>query len=212
MRAKRFEIQRIGHRALGDQVAPANFYLVDADLRSDRIEQPLTDKGALVTTWRAIGAARRFVRQPDMTAGAVGRQSVWAWKHRGGKIRDRRSMRAHIGAIIVEELVIDGENAALVIDRSANFVCLLARVVGRDQVLAAILDPLDRLTELQRCRTDQKVFGIESRHECRNRRRRGLRTAALISALRPSIKAMRSRFQCGTLAAPYNSSVSPSSL
>ena len=37
---------------------------------------------------------------------------------------------------------------------------LLARMVGRDQMLAPILDPFDRLLELQRGGADQHVFRI----------------------------------------------------
>src|SRR6478609_54626 len=34
-------------------------------------------------------------------------------------------------------------------------------MIGRDQVLAAILDPLDRMLESQRGSADEKVFGID---------------------------------------------------
>ena len=63
-----------------------------------------------------------------------------------GEIGHRRRMSAHIGALVVEELVLDGE-AALGVDRPADLVALLARMVGRDQVLAPVLDPFHRPAE-----------------------------------------------------------------
>ena len=70
-------------------------------------------------------------------------------------------MGAHIGALVVEDLVLDRENAAVAIDGGANVVTLLARMVRGDQVLAAILDPLDRPAQAHRRGTHQHVFGIK---------------------------------------------------
>ena len=53
-------------------------------------------------------------------------------------------MGAHIGALVVEELVVDREDAAVGVDRGADAVALLARMVGGDQMLAPVLDPFHR--------------------------------------------------------------------
>ena len=70
-------------------------------------------------------------------------------------------MGAHIAALVVEEFVVDGENGALGIDRGADLVTLLARVIGCDQVLAPVLDPFHRPSEPQRGEADQHVLGVE---------------------------------------------------
>ena len=48
----------------------------------------------------------------------------------------------------------------------------------------------------------------KARRGCRSRRRHGLRADARRTGARPSMRARLSRFQCGTLAAPYSSSMS----
>ena len=47
------------------------------------------------------------------------------------------------------------------IDRGADLVDLIARMVGREQMLAPVLDPLDRALEAQRREARQDVLGIE---------------------------------------------------
>ena len=70
-------------------------------------------------------------------------------------------MRAHIGTLVVKELVVDAEDAAFRIDGCTDAMELLAGVVGRDQVLAAILNPFHRPAEADRCSADQNIFGIK---------------------------------------------------
>ncbi len=69
-------------------------------------------------------------------------------------------MGPSIGTIVVEELILDAEDQPFYVDCRPDFVALLARVVGGDQVLAPILYPLDRLMEFQRGRAHQQVFRI----------------------------------------------------
>ena len=70
-------------------------------------------------------------------------------------------MGAHIGAIIVEKLVLDSEDAALRIDGGADVVALFARMIGGDQMLAPVLDPFDRSPKRQGRRADENIFGID---------------------------------------------------
>ena len=53
------------------------------------------------------------------------------------------------------------EDAAVGVDRGADLVPLLARVIGGDQMLAPVLDPFHRPAEPQRGEADQHVLGIE---------------------------------------------------
>ena len=70
-------------------------------------------------------------------------------------------MGAHVSALVVEELVVDREDASLRIDRRAYAVPLLARVVARHEVLAPVLDPFDRTAEPHGGDADQHVLGIK---------------------------------------------------
>ena len=154
-------MQIIRHRAFADQVAAADLDAVDADMRGDRIHQPLAHEGGLIAPRRAIGAARRLVGQADMADGAIGRHAIGPRQHGCGQIGHGRRVRAHIGAVIVKEFVVDREDAAVGIDGGADVMLLLARMVGGDQVLAAVLDPFDGLLEGESGGADQHVFRID---------------------------------------------------
>ena len=91
----------------------------------------------------------------------VGRHAIRTRQHRRREIGDRGRVGAHIAALVVKEFDIDAQNAARAVDRGSHLVPLLARMVGRDQVLAPVLDPFHRPAEPQRCETDQHVLGIE---------------------------------------------------
>ena len=96
-----------------------------------------------------------------MADGAVGRHAIGAGQHGGGEVGNGRGVRAHIGAVVVEELIVDAEDAAFCVDGGADVMVLLARMIGGDQMLAAVLDPFDRPAEFQRGGADQHVFGID---------------------------------------------------
>ena len=70
-------------------------------------------------------------------------------------------MGAHIGALIVKEFAVDGEQAAVGIDGGADAKMLLARLIGRHQMLAPVLDPFHRAAEPQRGEADENVLGID---------------------------------------------------
>ena len=125
------------------------------------IQQPLAHKGALIAAGGAVGAAGGLVGEFYVPDGAVGWHAVGAGQHRRGKIRHRGGVGAHISALIVKEFVVDGEDAPVAVDGGADVVGLLARMVGGDQVLAAVLDPFHRTPQPQRRDTNKHVFRIE---------------------------------------------------
>ena len=96
-----------------------------------------------------------------MTDRPISRHPIRARQHRGGKIGHGGRMGADIAALVVEELVVKGENTALGVDRGANLMALLPRMIGGDQMLAPVLDPLHRAAEPQRGKADQHVLGIK---------------------------------------------------
>jgi hypothetical protein len=76
-------------------------------------------------------------------------------------VHDARGVSAHIGALVVKIAVVDGEDAAFAVDRRANAMELLAGVIGGDQMLAPVLDPLHRPAEPHGDDADQHVLRIE---------------------------------------------------
>ena len=57
--------------------------------------------------------------------------------------------------------IVDGEDAALAVDRGADAMELLARMIGGDQMLAPVLDPFHRPAQAHGGDADQHVFRIE---------------------------------------------------
>ena len=92
---------------------------------------------------------------------AIRRHPIGAGQDARRHVHDARGMGAHIGALIVEIAVVDGQDAALVIDRGAHVVKLLARMIGGDQMFAPVLDPFHRPLEPHRSDADQDIFRIE---------------------------------------------------
>ncbi len=142
--AQGFERARIGHLGGGDRVAPPDLDAVDLELLCDRVDQPLAHESGLVAAGRAIGRGRRFVGQPEMADRPIGRHPIRPRQDARRHVHDARRVGAHISALVVEIAVVDGEDDAVSVDRGADLVQLLARMIGRDQMLAAVLDPFHR--------------------------------------------------------------------
>ena len=159
--AEGFERARIGHLGGADGVAPPHLDAVDVELMRDRIDQPLAHEGGLVAAGRAIGRGRRLVGEAEMADRAIGRHAIGPGQDARRHVHDARRVGAHIGALIVEIAVVDREDDAVVVDRGADAVQLLARMIGRDQMLAPVLDPFHRPIELFRGDADQHVLGIK---------------------------------------------------
>ena len=170
------------HFGFVDQIAAAHLDAVDTELRGDGVEQALAHERALVAPRRAIGRGRRLVGQPVMSGHLVVRDAIGPRQHAGGEVDDAGAVRAHIGALVVEEHVVDAEDVAVGIDRGADLVALLARMVGGDEMLVAVLDPLHRPTETHARRGRPARPRDKARRARRSRRRHGLRTDAATSA------------------------------
>ncbi len=134
---------------------------IEVQARRHSVDQPLAHERGFVASGPAIGAAGSLVGQPDMAGDAIGRHAIRPRQHSGREIRNGRAMRAHVGALIVEEFAVDRQDAAFRIDRGAHAIVLLARMVGGDEMLAPVLDPFHRPAEPQRGEADQHVLRIK---------------------------------------------------
>jgi len=70
-------------------------------------------------------------------------------------------VRAHIRALIVKKLAVDGEQAAGLIDCGADTILLFAGMIGGDQMFAPILDPFHWTAQPQCAETGEHVLRIE---------------------------------------------------
>ena len=96
-----------------------------------------------------------------MGAGTIGGDDIGARQHRRREVDDGDAVAPHIGALVGIDLVVEPEDEAARIDGGADAVDLVARVVEGEQVLAPVLDPLDRPSEPGRGDADQHVLGVE---------------------------------------------------
>ena len=151
----------VGHLGRRDQVRAAQRDAIDAELCCDRIHHALAHEAALEAAGRAIGRGRRLVGQAEMAGGAIGADLVGAGEHAHGAPHHAGAVGAHIGALVVEEFVVDAEQAPILVHGRADAVALLARMVGRDQVLAAVLDPFHRAAEALGGDQHQNVLRIK---------------------------------------------------
>ena len=158
---QRFERTRIRHFVGADGVAPPDLDAVDVEFLRDRVDQPFAHERRLVAAGRAIGRRRRLVGQAEMADGAVGRHAIGPGQDAGRHVHDARRVGAHIGALIVEIAVVDGEDHAVAVDGGADLVQLLARVIGRDQMLAPVFDPFHRPVEFLGGDANQHVLRIK---------------------------------------------------
>jgi hypothetical protein len=92
---------------------------------------------------------------------AIGRNNVRAGQHRGGEVGDGDPVSADITALVEPELVVETEDEAALVNRAAHAMDLAARLVGRHEMLVAVLDPLDRPAEAQGGGAGQDVLGIK---------------------------------------------------
>ncbi len=96
-----------------------------------------------------------------MTDRPIGRDPVRPRQNAADHRGDAGRVGAHIGALVVPELVIKREDDAVGIDSGADAVALLARVIGADEMLAPVLDPLDRPPEPHGGDAHQHILRIE---------------------------------------------------
>ncbi len=151
----------VRHRGRRDQVAAARLDRLDAELRGDRVQHPFLHESGFITPGGAVGGGRRLVGQAVMPGNAVGGYVVRPGQHARGAIGHARAVGPHVSALVVEEFVVEPEDASFGIDRHANFVPLLAGMVAGHQVLAAVLDPFHRPSQLERRGADEHVLRVD---------------------------------------------------
>ena len=124
--AQRHQRPLIRHFIRRNQVATPHLDPREPELARDGVHQPLAREVGLVPPRRAIRCRGRLVRQPEMPVHSEMRQTIGARQDAAGHIRNAGTMRADIGPLIVEEIVVDPKEPSLAVNRGTNAVTLLA--------------------------------------------------------------------------------------
>ena len=128
---------------LPDQVAAPQLERVEAELARGDVDRALHEVGGLGAARPAVGAGGDLVGAPAHHL-HVGRADVVdaAHEHRGGVRRDRGGGH-QVAAEVGPDAGTEGEHPALAVERQLHVRLHAASLVGRHEVLLAVLGPLD---------------------------------------------------------------------
>ncbi len=142
------------------QVAPAHLGAVEPKLPRHPVHQPLHDEDTVGPACPTVGAHLGLVGEHRLELAAVGGDLVWA-DQRGAGDDGHDQAVGDVGAGIVEEHGAHAQNPARAVHRDLNVVNLLPLLVGGHEVLAPVLDPLDRPAQPHRGQRHQDLLGVE---------------------------------------------------
>ena len=152
---------RIGLLAALDQVLAAELDAVDAEIGGDHVDHPLQEEIGLEAARPAIGADRRLVGHPERRVDLDVRHAVRPGHELRDVARADRAVGPHVGAHVGVDLAADRQDGAVARAGDLEVALLLAGVVHRHQVFAAVLDPFHRALDVARRERDQEILGIE---------------------------------------------------
>ena len=140
---------------------PPDLGRIQPEPGSRHVQQPLAREVALRAAGRAERADGRLVRHDAPEVARVGRHTVRPGQERGAELRGHEGRGPHVCADVGVDHRPHGHDPSGGVEAELEIVLHLARVVRRDEVLAALLDPADGPAELQRGERDEDVLGIE---------------------------------------------------
>ena len=155
----------VGERIGRDEIAPADFGAVDAKFVRGDVEQPLDDEHAVLAAGAAIRRDDRLVGEDRREGAVVVRHHIGPEQRALAVDRHRQPIRI-VGAGVVQEHVLDAEDAAVARKRDLGVVGLAALLGRGEKMLEPVFDPFDRAIELHRRPRDHHLFGIEQ-HDLR---------------------------------------------
>ena len=142
------------------QVAPPDLGRIQAQRTGDVVHGRFHDEVAVRLTRAAVGAHDRGVGVDGLVLRVHRRNPVGAGQDGLGALGIDRAVGT-VGAAVVEEAVPDAEDAAVLRRRDLDAVDHQPLVVGADEVLAPVLDPLHRAAQQARSEGDQQLLGID---------------------------------------------------
>ena len=150
-----------GQLGLGNEILAAKRDGIEAEIARHHVKQPLAEEIRLEAPGRPHGAHGRLAGHVHVDGNGNVADAIRA----GQKLR--RFRRHHspagtdIGSHVAMDVTAQRKDDALAGGGDLEVAVHLARVVGGDEVLAAILDPLDRPADMTRCERNEEVLGIK---------------------------------------------------
>ena len=146
---------------LADQIPAAEFHRVEAEIAGHDVEQALAKEVRFEPSGGPKRADRRLARHQRFDGDGHVADAVGPGEELRGLGRHHSAVGADIGAHIAVDVAAQAEDDAVARARNLEVAVDLARVIGRHQMLAAILDPFDRAADMARRERDEKILGIE---------------------------------------------------
>ena len=147
----------VRHLVAAQDVAAAQLDGIHVHLPRRDVEKYFAGEG-FVLPRTAVGGQARGVGEHRLVVEAGLRHPVRAGEEhadrRGGEHRVRRRVRPDV----LDEVDVGGEDAAVLIERHPDIAVDVAGLTGRHQVLAPVLDPLQRARHLAGSQHDAHVF------------------------------------------------------
>ncbi len=141
-------------------VAPADLGPVDPELASGEVHQPLDHEDPVLAAGAAVRRDDRLVGEDRFELARIIGHPVRS--HQRALAVERHGEAVGIvGAGVVQERVLDPEDAAVARQRDLRVVDLAALLGRGEEVLGTVLDPFDRLLEPEGEPGDQHLLGIE---------------------------------------------------
>jgi hypothetical protein len=152
---------RVGHLGRSHEIAQPQLEGVHAQPVRGDVDHALTDEIGLVAAGRSVRAPGRLVRDHLAHLAAVCRPAVRPRKQRRCHARHDETVRADIGARVVQEAIAQRQETPLRVERQRDVVHLLPGVVARAQMLLAVLAPRHGPAQPDRAERNQEVLRIE---------------------------------------------------
>lgn len=153
--------KRVGHLGRGQEITAADCEPIEIEVARGEIEQALAEEAALEAPRCAIRARRRLVAHHRVRRDAQVRHAIWPGEELRHVAHRRGAVRPHIGADVDEDVAANAADRAVVFERDFHIAFGLARVGDRHEMLAPVLDPLDRVTEAARGKRHQEILRVE---------------------------------------------------
>ena len=149
----------IGHLLRRHQIAAADFGAVESELVGDAVEQALHGKGALGIAGAAHRHGGDLVGLDHAYVNLKGRQHVGTGQRRRRVVGKVDALR-RVGAFVVDHVSAHAEQVAVFVEGDLEIPILVAFLHGGEEMLAPILDPLDRPPQQETGRGERHLLRI----------------------------------------------------
>ena len=149
------------HLLRGNEVASPHIRRIDAKISGRDIDQAFAEEIRFDSSGAAVGAGRRLVGDVCVDLAGEVWKPVWPRQELGSARRGGAAGAACIGADVDGDFASQSNNGAVTLAGDFELAGRFARMVGREEMLAPILDPLHRAIKLAGQRRDKQVLRIE---------------------------------------------------